>query len=216
MKLWFYSITTFFNLLIWTSILVGLIEKGIILRLPLYLTFLNFMGCTFYLLAKLIQQIKRSEHSFFEFLDNILCKFLFTSACSVCSGYWLLCLGGPNVMVMSHTAISWITNIYVHGLIGVIMFIEVLAYKREHHEHLYYNHLIISLGFGIVYFTIIALFSEFAHVSVYGFLKLDISIQIGVFIVLTLISFNCYQLYHFILKKRFPRRDVTDSTIDLI
>jgi hypothetical protein len=169
---------------------------------------LNFTGCTFYLLAKLIKHIKNSKHNFFNFLDNVLCKFFFTTACSVSTGYWLLTLGGPDVMPLSRSIMGTLFNIYVHGLIGVIMFIEVLIHKRDHHEHLYYKHLALVIGLGVVYFTTISLFAEFADVAIYPFLKLRMSIRIGVFIVLTILTFNSYQLYHFIVKNRFGNKDV--------
>ena len=171
---------------------------------------LNFAGCTFYLLAKFVKHAKNSDHSFFVYLDNVLCKFFFTTACSVCFGYWLLTLGGPDIMKMSSSLKGTVINIYVHGLIGVIMLFEVLFYKREHQDHLYYKHLILILILGIIYFTTITLFAEFADIAVYPFLAMDMSVRIGVFIVLTLLSFNSYQLYHFILKHRFgEKQDLT-------
>jgi hypothetical protein len=168
---------------------------------------INFASCTLYLIAKLIKHAKKSEHGFFTFLDNVLFKFCFTTAGSVCFGYWLLSLGGPSVMPIASSWKGMTINIYVHGVIGLIMLFELLCFRREHQDQYYYRDLVVVIVFGIMYFTTISLFAEFADIAVYPFLKLEMSIRFGVFIVLSILSFNSYQLYHFILKRRFPENN---------
>jgi hypothetical protein len=207
MKLLFYSLITSLNISILTAVIYGSIKSNRIEILPLYMTMINFACCTFYFIAKLIKNIKSSENNFFNYLENILCKFFFTTAMSVCTGYWLLSLAGTGFMPMSRTWSGFITNVYVHGIIGIMMLLEVFFHKREHHEHLYYRHLAVILALGTIYFTIINLFAELVDITVYPFLKLDVKIRVGVFLVLTMLSFNSYQLYHFILKKRFREQN---------
>lgn len=210
-KILIYSVINLINV----CVLLGIIINSIIYSKPkvyLYLTTLNFIFCVSYLFIIWIYELKffinRKDEAktsaikktqLYNFIRNRVFKFAFTTCMTVCMGYWILALGGEKVMTFNFNIYL---NVYVHFIIGVQIFLEHLLTERKMISHVYSQDLIVYLIINVLYSIILTSIAKKLNVVVYAFLLLDVNQIIAVFLVLLLISFNNYQLFHFIIRKK--------------
>ncbi len=126
-------------------------------------------------------------------------KYVFSVSLTVCIGYWGLCLGGKLIMSVD---INIFLNLYVHLLIGVQMIFELLFTERKYLPNLFLYDYLINFIIITIYSFLLLYIAKTYELYIYPFLKLDVNQIIGIYIVLFLISFNSYQLYHLILEKK--------------
>jgi hypothetical protein len=223
-KLIFYFILALSNFALWFFMVATTIQT--LYQTFLFLTFISFTCSTFYMIIATIYEIQfhRCKHNqehlhslnqnkFYKLVFERLFKYIFTLSMTVCIGYWTLCLGGEQIMIIVNP-IS--INIYLHLFIGVQLVIDAILTKRNHHAHLFVFDFIIFTILIAVYGIILILSAKQWNLTIYPFLNLEITQIILILFYLCLISFNSYQaLHYFIGTSNKSRNIVLDSKLYL-
>lgn len=202
MKLIYYSIANILNIGVFSTLIFFSIKASTLDRLFLYMTILSFTCSTIYLILKQVQIIKLTTY---EFIENRLFKCLYSLSMMVCFGFWFLTLGGDSIMPYESRddATFLYVNIYLHGIIGLFMFIDLIIHERKVHEGHYYVDLIILIIITGCYSVFITMLSYNHDITVYPFIKnVELKTTIGLFSVVALILFNAYQSYYFIVRRK--------------
>jgi hypothetical protein len=212
-RLIIYSVANILNFTLWLGILFASTKKLHIVFL--YLTILSYTFSIIYLFIMWIYEIRLhlnkhntikhqmiKECKFYNTMRERVFKYAFLINLTVCIGYWGLCLGGENIM---KTNINTFVNIYVHGLIGVQMLIELLMTDRKHLPHLFLKDYFISATIIAVYSVLLVAVAKTYDIYIYPFLRLEVTQITAINLVLFLISFNVYQFFHYVLEKKESR-----------
>jgi hypothetical protein len=219
-RLIFYSIASLINLSIWLVIIIGNIKKIYITFL--YLTIISYTSATFYLFTIWIFELRLflnrnnleklkgiKESRCYIHLRERMFKFVFTASATVCTSYWVLVLGGESVMIAETRFPNILMNIHVHLLIGIQVVLELILNERKHFPDLFLVEYIILISGVIVYSSFITFVSKYFELAIYPFLTLPIPQVIAINIFLCIVSFNVYQLYHYILHKKNGQQSVS-------
>lgn len=212
-RIFYYSVTNIINISVWLTLFITCLNHGKLHTLFLYMTILSFTCSTVYLIMKQIQLVKNIS---IHILEHRLFKFFYTMSMTVCFGFWLLTLGGEQIMpvTLNNSTKMLFINIYVHGFIGLFMFIDLIIYERKLNEDHYYVDLMILLVISIGYSALITMLTYNHDIIIYPFIKnVSLSASIGIFSVITLIMFNAYQSYHYILRRKQIRETKAEALL---
>lgn len=212
-KLIIYLLANLINFGIWFEILISTTKK--IYEVFLFLTILSFTFSIFYLLIMLIYEIRLhlnkhdpdkyksvADCKFYNLVRDRIFKFVFMMNLTVCTGYWSLLLGGDSVMSFNFHIFL---NVYLHFIIGVQIVLELLLTERRFKKDLFIYDYVIGLLIFTFYSFFLIYIAKIHEMFIYPFLRLEVSQIIGVNLILILISFNVYQLSHFIVEKKQRR-----------
>lgn len=213
MKLILYGIASLCNISLWIFTVVKTFKT--LYRTALFLTFINFTASSFYLLAMFIYELRiylarasskkkqtiQHDHVYL-FIRDRLFKLVFTLNLTVCIGYWALLLGGQHIMPFSWDVMTMVRSIWVHLLIGIMIVVELLYTDRTHYEEHFIKDYIICTVFMFTYCFVLTIVTRLTEIKVYPFLNLELTNVIGIYLVLFMISFNVYQLFHYIMSRR--------------
>jgi hypothetical protein len=190
--------------LINTSLLCYIIisSKVIIPRIFLFLTIQNFIANTFYFLVMAIYEllmlnnsVNAHSHKFYKFMRNRFFKFVFILSCSVCSLYWLLYLGGEELMRQEYELLGYLLTIYLHFIVGVYAVLELHFTKRKYNpEHFIYDLMIVA-AYNIMYQIIIVLLAKTTDIVLYDYLVQPIRMILFIAVITMLIVFNILLLF---------------------
>jgi hypothetical protein len=219
-KLIFLGLNAIFNFILFLLLIFfGGKEISILF---LYLTIINFVICTFYFCNRFIyeyliysftnknQEIqleKIKNNKFFYFNNNILSKFSFSLCITVCQIYWLLLLGGKNLMLFpTNNFFIIFLGVYLHLIIGFSMvtdmyLLDIILYKEKYNRD-FYILCIFQISYSIFLTTLAKINEKFA---IYPFLKLDYLQLIAIYIIVLFSLRNSYDLYHYCHKRNKPK-----------
>jgi hypothetical protein len=211
LSIFFLGIISLFNITLWFYIILS--NQNIIIFL--YLTILNFTISTFYLTNRFIYEIlafinrknnikleKIKNNFLFNFINNKLSKFSFTLCITVCKVFWLLILGGENLMIFPTNNLFYsFTGIYLHFCIGIFVLIDMFIINIDPKKEEFNKDLIIYSLILTIYSIILVSFAKnFDSCLIYPFLSLDYYKIIAINIVIFLNLKNSYEIYYFIFK----------------
>ena len=130
---------------------------------------------------------------------------------TVCTGYWILSLGGESIMPYSATII----NYYLHLVIGLQMIFELMLIEKNFtHEKYFAIDLVIISFLSILYAIILTYVSKTYDFSIYPFMKFELSQIIAVFIGLLSISFNAYVIAYFVIDHKNKKYKINKKVAD--
>jgi len=217
MRVLLYGFTAFINIVCWIYLFsLHLIDNKIDVFF-LYMTLLNFTLVTIYLTLKFFVELGKYKNKgnenlledqknsfFFKLVNNKLSKFSFTSCISVCLCYWLLCLGGEDIMNLPIRSITQtLMGIYLHFVVGIFILLDNLYSDIDFKEDKFLRDISIFLIFSIIYgIILISLSKTNERYKIYPFLSMDLNLILLLNIVLIFIYFNSYQIFYFIHKKK--------------
>jgi hypothetical protein len=223
-KLFVYSLLNLLNLVVWFLILFFSGRKIYITFM--YLTILSYTLSMSYLIIILIYEARLHYHRhdslkqeqihqsrFFKFLKERIFKLVFQTSLTVCTGYWILCMGGENVMMLGSPIIM---NLYVHLFIGLQVLVDLLWTHRDHLPEVYVFDFVLSMIGITIYHILLVYVAKTNDLYIYPFLKLEIVQILAIHILLCLISFNVYQFFHYIVEKRHKMTSDVSNTVGLL
>jgi len=177
------------------------------------MTFVNFALVTIYSLLKFLVELKKNKNKedenlledqknsfFFKLVNNKLSKFSFTSCISVCTIYWLLCLGGEKIMNSPIKSFpETLMGIYLHFVIGIFVILDNLYSEIDFKEDKFLRDISIFIIINTIYYIIlVSLAKTNERYKIYPFLSMDLSFIIMLNVVFIFIYLNAYQIFYFI------------------
>jgi hypothetical protein len=223
-KLLVYMLLNLLNFFVWISVLFFSGRKIYITFM--YLTMLSFTLSISYLLIVLIFEVRLHYHrndslkqvqihqsKFFKFLKERIFKLVFQTSLTVCTGYWILCMGGENVMTLGS---PMVLNLYVHFFIGLQLIVDLLWTQRDYLPEVYVFDFILSMIGITIYHILLVFVAKTYDLYIYPFLKLEIVQIIAIHLLLCLISFNIYQLFHYVVEKNHKKNLDENVTVGLL
>ena len=193
------------------------IIKGRVNTFFLYFTIENFIWCTVYLcFVTTCEILELFDWNAYLFTIRRIGKYLFSTAWTVVSTFWIFTLMGNDIINWKGDLSSILMTSYVHLLIGLFMIYELVSNKERHYvKGVFYKDLIVLLMIFVIYSSLLIIIAKVSHVYVYDFLKKDIVSCIG-YTLSTLTNFICsYLLYYFFIR-RFNKGVVHHNEIETI
>lgn len=174
------------------------------LKLFLFLTVLNFIACTFYLILVLIIEVSlKQDCYFYKLLTFRIQKYLFCICGTVLLSYWIYSLMGPDIINWVNTTSFYFSTIYMHLIIGISMIYEMLSNSdRKHLTGVFYKDLIVSTVLMVSYSTVLVCVSKLSNIKVYPFLDKPINQVFGYLIISFINFYVCYLLFYSISRRR--------------
>lgn len=224
-KLIFLGFNAIFNFLLWPLIIFGN-QQSIFIKF-LFLTILNYTICTIYFCGRFIYELliylnrndelkseKIKKNSFFIFINNFYSKFSFSLCITVCQVYWLLFMGGENLMTFPADNFFIIfLGVYLHLLIGVAMYIDMHLLEISFNKQNYNRDFLILCLMQIFYSVLLTILAKLNDDCViYPFLKLDYTQLLAIYIMIIFALRNSYQLYHHCHKRNKPKNKKVNYT----
>jgi len=185
-----------------------------------YLTVINLTVTTVYLTAIMylefasIRSLEVSQKAV-EFWKDHYFKYAFVLSELVFCLFWGLVLLGDNFMTWPHSILSKLITIYVHGIICMLMLLEVFITPHKYNESHKTRDLVIIVVCLVSYILIQIVATEVVKYIIYPYLKWISGMQLTVMnLLITWLTLNLYQFYIYLLKYKNQNQNQNQTPLN--
>lgn len=196
--------TFFFKFILGIPIILGILY---LTMLTFWLSTIYYFIMSFYHLRLYLNRNNEEEHnrikgnSIYVLFKEKISIFVFVLSFTATIGYWGLLLGGSTLMYFTATPGGLFFSIYAHGITAVYATVDLIYNHRRYLEESWRKNVLILLAINVTYGVVLTFIAKKFEVYIYPFLKLEHSAIFGIYLIMIMVTFNMYQIYHFYMRK---------------